>query len=135
MVVEIDGGSAGRQAFDVKGDRRTPRCASRRPCGWPPGRTTISVAYVNDYGSGKEDRNLFVDWVGVGPVAQKDGPPALSLAEGWVRQARKPVAPNWTFTQAGAIAGLAGRRWRRELTATADGFACERRQRRPGDRR
>jgi hypothetical protein len=122
MVVEIDGGAAGRHAFDVKGDRKNPEICITPALRLTAGPHTISVAYVNDYGSGKEDRNLFVDWLGMGPVVQKDGPPALSPAEAWVRQARKPVAPDWTFDQAGRSLG-----WRAgdgtALSTTADGVS------------
>jgi hypothetical protein len=121
MVVEVDGGSAGRETFDVRGDRKTPEICITPALRLAAGPHAIRVAYVNDYGFGQEDRNLFVDWVGMGPVFQKDGLPALSAAEAWVRRAQEPVAPSWTFSQAGRSLG-----WRAcegsELAATAEGL-------------
>ena len=121
MVIEVDGGSAGREAFDVRADRKTPEICITQPLRLAAGPHTISVAYVNDYGSGNDDRNLFVDWVGIGPMCQKDGPPALSAAEAWICRAHEPVAPDWRFRQAGHSLG-----WRAceatELAATADGL-------------
>jgi len=61
------------------------------------GEHRVTVSFTNDYGNGGQDRNLFVDWVGVGPVDSPDGEPILSGVEWLARRAPEATTTDWEF--------------------------------------
>lgn len=105
MVVTVDGGKAGRLQCDVKAPRNAAEVYLTDAIQLQPGRHAVAVAFVNDYGTAAEDRNLFVDWVGVGPVRGPKDLPALSQAEAWLSEPTQPAAADWTFDRSGNLLG------------------------------
>lgn len=104
MVVEVDGGSGGSHRWDVTAGRGSPGIYVTDALLLTPGEHAITVSFANDYSRGGEDRNLFLDWIGVGPVEGEDSSPVLTPAEKLIRDAPLALSSDWDFT-AGSVHG------------------------------
>lgn len=121
MVVEIDEGRMGKFEYDVKEDRNKPKVYFTDAFNLQKGEHTISVSFPNDYGVGGEDRNLFIDWVGIGPVNKPEDKPALTIGEKLLQQDTQSVEPSWTFDKEKNLQGW--KVWKgAKIEATKDAF-------------
>jgi len=97
MVVEIDGGDAGSFEWEVKEDMGKPKVYFTDAFTLNRGEHIISISFINDYAAAASDRNLFIDWIGIGPVKNQEDKPVLTLGEKLLKEDRESVLPDWTF--------------------------------------
>jgi len=83
--------------WDVQAPWGTPEVYVTDAVRLSPGESTVTVSFTNDYGNAGQDRNLFVDWVAVGPVDSPDGAPILSRVEWLARRAPEATTTDWEF--------------------------------------
>ncbi|PIV54398.1 hypothetical protein COS16_10485 [Candidatus Desantisbacteria bacterium CG02_land_8_20_14_3_00_49_13] len=96
MLVEMEGAN-GSSEWEVKESMGSPKVYYTDALVFEKGEYSARISFINDYGRAGEDRNLFIDWVGIGPVADRDAKPALTLGEKLLQEDKQAVVPDWVF--------------------------------------
>lgn len=103
LVVDVDAGGRGPYSWKVTHGQGEPGIYATDAFALEPGEHTLRVSFPNDFGTAGADRNLFVDWVALGPVATPDGLPMLTREEMLLREQPAAVAPSFAFAGAGSV--------------------------------
>lgn len=105
MRLTIDGAEV--HTWEVTSTREAPGVYLAKAVQLTAGDHQMDIAYTNDFGSGGADRNLFVSWVGIGPVSTDSETPPLTREEILLQSAPSTNRLQWDFhTPATASAWL-----------------------------
>ncbi len=97
LVVEVDGAAHGPFTWEVTQGQGDPGIYATDAFPLEPGAHTLRVSFPNDFGAAGQDRNLFLDWLALGPVASPEALPMLTPEEVLLRAQPTAVAPRFRF--------------------------------------